>query len=279
VCCSEGRNLTNEINVRKWDKSREPYNRDKIIKTMRRYGLNDSQIEDVLEKVERQHYNGITTKKLHAIIKDEIEKSEHQVKRSDLREGLALMRSAPDFEKYVQALFRGLGYEVTSNRVIQGFCVTHEIDGVAVKDGKQYYIETKHHAKLHNRTPFIDSLAVKAKLDDIRHGYATGKNDYDFDKAILICNTKMTKHAEDYSRCVDIEHIGWNMPRGRGIDELIEESRVYPYTVIPKLTRAEIRRLSSLGVVTVRDILDVNLSGLEKGRARIIKDQARRIMD
>ena len=271
--------MPKEINVKKWDKSREPYNRDKIIKTMRRYGLNNRQIEEVSEKVEAQLYDGITTKKILSILKDEIEKAEHKVKRSDLKEALALMRPAPDFERFVQDLLRGLGYKVTSNRIIQGYCVTHEIDGVAVKDGKQYYIETKHHSKLHNRTLFIDSLAVKAKLDDIRHGYAAGKNDYNFDKAILICNTKMTQHAADYSNCVDIEHIGWNMPKGRGIDELIEESGVFPYTVIPKLTRAEIRRLSSLGIVTVQDILDANLSSLEKSRASMIKSLAQKIID
>ena len=271
--------MSKEINVKKWDETKEPYNREKVIRTLRRYGLNNSQIDDVLAKVEARHYDGITTMMLHSFIKEEIDKSQHQVRRSDLREALAMMRPAPDFERYVQELFRGLGYKVTSNKIIQGYCVTHEIDGVAVKDGKQYYIETKHHSKLHNRTPFIDSLAVKAKLDDIRHGYAEGKNHYDFDKAILICNTKMTKHAEKYSSCVDIDHIGWNMPRGRGIDELIEESRVFPYTVIPKLSRNEIRMLSSLGVVTVQDILDKNISGIEKGRTRTIKDLAQRIMD
>jgi hypothetical protein len=189
------------------------------------------------------------------------------------------MRSAPDFEVYIQKLFRGLDYDVTSNRVIQGHCVTHEIDGIAAKDGKQYYIETKHHSKTHNLTPFIDSLAVKAKLDDIRRGHDEGKNMYDFEGAILICNTRMTEHARAYSRCVGIEHIGWNTPTGNGIDALIERSRVYPLTVLPTLTKNEARKLSSIGVITVQDILNLESSALGENRVKELSDYARQLID
>jgi hypothetical protein len=267
------------INVKKWNKTRELYDRAKLVRTLQKYRLSPEEIEDVLQNTENRLYDGVTTKKILAILHEEIEHSQIQVKKSDLRAALGAMKSAPDFEIYVQKLFRGLGYDVTPNRVIQGHCVTHEIDGVAVKDGKQYYIETKHHSKTHNLTPFIDSLAVKAKLDDIRNGYDEGKNRYDFEGALLICNTRMTEHASDYSRCVGIEHIGWNTPVGNGIDAMIERSRVFPFTVLPTLTKNEARKLSSIGVITVQDILNVKTSVLGESRVKELSDYARQLIE
>ena len=265
--------------VKKWNKTTEPYDRDKIKRTLQRYGLSEGEIEEIISKVEMKLYNGITTKKILKIIDEEIEKSRYHVKKSDLRRALGNMKPAPDFEIFIQRLFKGLGYKVTSNRVIQGHCVTHEIDGTAAKDGKLYYIETKHHSTTHNLTPFIDSLAVKAKMDDIKNGYLEGKNEYDFEGAILICNTRLTNHADDYARCVGIEHIGWNSPRGNGIDTLIEKSRVYPFTIIPTLTKKEMKTLSSQNVITIEDLLTLKHSRINEKRLNELKDLARQIID
>lgn len=271
--------MTSAIYVRKWDKSREAYDRGKVVKALQRYGFTGKEVDVLLSRIEAQLYNGITTKKLLQLISNEADSINFTFKKNDLRTALGLMRSKPDFEIFVQELLRGLGYKVSTNKVIQGYCVTHEIDGVAERDGKLYYIETKHHSKTHIRTLFGDSLAVKAKLDDIRHGYSEGKNDYDFEGAILICNTKMTQHADDYSRCVGIKHIGWNSPSGNGIDVLIEKSGVYPFTILPGLSKQEIRKLQSLNVVTVKDVIKLKSSSLGESRLSELKALANQLID
>lgn len=267
-----------EIFVKKWDKSKEPYDRNKLAQSLERYGLTQEQTSHIIPKVENQIYDGITTKKLRQIMLNEIKGSKFDFKRNDLRTALGLMRSKPDFEVYVQELLRGLGYDVTPNRVIQGHCVTHEIDGVAEKDGKQYYIETKHHSKPHIRIPFIDTLAAQAKLEDIRKGYEEGRNNYEFDKIIIICNTKMTSHAEQYSRCVGIQHIGWNSPRNHGIERHIEDTGIYPFTVLPTLAPKERKTLSSMGVTTIQDVLKLETSKLDKSRLKELKEEADRLL-
>lgn len=268
-----------ELMVRKWNKKTEPYDRGKIKRTLQRYGLSQREIEELIPKIEKRLYNRISTKKILKIMDEEIEKSRYRVKKSDLRRALGNMKPAPDFEIYIQRLFKGLGYKVTSNRVIQGHCVTHEIDGTATRDGKLYYIETKHHSNTHNLTPFIDSLAVKAKMDDIKNGYLEGKNEYDFDGAILICNTRLTNHADDYARCVGIEHIGWNNPRGKGIEALIEKARVYPFTILPTLTKKEMKTLSSQNIITIDDLLTVKHSRINEKRLNDLKNLAQQIKE
>jgi hypothetical protein len=45
------------------------------------------------------------------------------------------MWQVPDFEQYVCIVPQANGYKVTASQTIQGFYVTHEIDGIAEKDG------------------------------------------------------------------------------------------------------------------------------------------------
>ncbi|MCW4049206.1 MAG: ATP cone domain-containing protein [Candidatus Bathyarchaeota archaeon] len=265
------------ITVKKWDKTKEPYNREKLVRTIRRYGLNQREAVEVAMKIEDKLFDGVSTKEIQKLMMDEITASRFIIRKRDLRAALGQMKSKPDFEVYVQELLRGLGYKVASNKVIQGFCVTHEIDGVAEKDGKQYYIETKHHSKYHIRTPFIAALAAKAKLDDIRHGYAEGKNMYDFERVILICNTRMTTHALRYSKCVGIEHIGWNSPKNHGLEKIITQTRLYPFTVLPSITANERKILSSMGATTILDIINLKTNQIPANRLIILKKEAKAI--
>ena len=94
------------VTVRKWNKSREPYDRDKVRRTLDRYGLGEDEAQIVLMNVEKKLYDGISTKKILSMIKEEIDSTGYKVKKSDLRRALGSMRSAPDFEIFVQELAR-----------------------------------------------------------------------------------------------------------------------------------------------------------------------------
>ncbi|MHC4844288.1 MAG: hypothetical protein ACYTEE_10840, partial [Planctomycetota bacterium] len=59
--------------------------------------------------------------------------------KTNLRTAIGKIKSAPDFEEYARRLLEAEGYEVYPNQEIQGYCVTHEIDGVAIKNGKTCY--------------------------------------------------------------------------------------------------------------------------------------------
>ena len=137
-------------------------------------------------------------------------------KMKDLKTALGAMIPAPDFEEYVRILLHAKDYKVAPNRVIQGFCVTHEIDGILEKDGETIYLEVKNHSNPHTSTPFNVTLAAKAKWDDIQRGYEKGLNEHSFDRVLIVCNTRLTKHADDYARCIGLDHVGWNVPKGAG---------------------------------------------------------------
>lgn len=88
----------------------------------------------------------------------------------------------------------------------------------------------------------------------------------------------MTQHADDYSRCVGIKHIGWNAPKGNGIDALIVRTGVYPFTILPGLTRKEVSALRSSRVITLGDVIGLESWGLSRERLMELKGLARQIV-
>jgi len=266
-----------EINVVKWGGSTQPYDREKIRGTLDKYGLSETAIDQVLDEVEENLYNGISTKEIFRLIEDKIGPRPRILKR-DLRSALGEMGSKPDFEVFVQKMLEKMGYLVRDERDIIGHCVEHEIDGVAEKDGKLFYIESKHHSKPHVKTPFIHTLAAKAKLDDIRQGFLKGKNDFDFEKVILICNTRLTSHANRYAKCVGIQHIGWKTPDG-GIEKIIRETKTYPVTILGSASKVEKKKLLNANIVTLDDLLDTShVLRISSKRMKELKSEASRIM-
>ena len=93
----------NEINVMKWGGRTEPYNREKIRITVEKYRLNDVVVNQVLDEVEENLYDGITTKEIYSLIEEKIGARPRILKR-DLRSALGEMSSKPDFEVFVQQL-------------------------------------------------------------------------------------------------------------------------------------------------------------------------------
>lgn len=266
-----------EITVLKWDGSTQLYNREKIRSTLYRYGMKENEIEQTLNEIEENLYNGIPTKEIFKLIDAQTQNKQRIIKR-DIRNALGEMKSKPDFEDFILQLLSKLGYVIRDARIIPGRCVEHEIDGVAEKDGKQYYIETKHHSKPHIRTPFIHTLAAKSKLDDIRAGFKEGKNEFNFERVILLCNTKLTSHANRYAECVGIQHIGWKTPDG-GLEKLIRETKTYPVTILASASKAEKRRMSEAGIVTLDDLLKTDrIKTVSKNSFMRLQGEAKRII-
>lgn len=270
------------VNVVKWDGRREPFNRIKLYKTLIRFGASAGVAEEISKRIESDVYEGITTKKVLDMAVGLLRERKPSVgKMKDLKTALGAMISAPDFEEYVRILFRAKGYEVAPNRVIQGFCVTHEIDGILEKDGETIYLEVKNHSNPHVSTPFNVTLAAKAKWDDIQRGYEKGLNEHTFDRVLIVCNTRLTKHADDYARCIGLDHVGWNAPKGAGIDSIISETGIYPVTILKALTHNDHNMLSEAGIITLDQLITNDLTGVKitKARKEALRKEARMVLD
>lgn len=255
--------------VTKWDGRREPFERRKLLRTLRRLRASEAVAEEIVAQIEGRLYEGIATKEILDMAFGLLEERKPSVAlMRDLKTALGRMKPQPDFEEYVRILLRAKGYSVAPNRVIQGFCVTHEIDGIAEKNGETTYLEVKNHSAPHIRTPFGVTLAAKAKWDDIQRGNEKGVNETSFDRVLIVCNTRLTQHAKRYAKCMGIDHIGWNTPKGEGLDAIITDTNLYPVTILKTLNAEEHGRLSEAGIITLDQLLDRGLDKISMKESR-----------
>lgn len=111
----------------------------KLKNSLLKSGANDLAIETILNKIEQEIYEGITTKQIYtkafALLKKQ---SDSHAARYNLRAALLLLGPAGFFfEKYIARLFVAEGYESKTNLILQGKCVSHEID-VLIKKRSSY---------------------------------------------------------------------------------------------------------------------------------------------
>jgi len=268
------------VTVVKWDGRTEDFDSQKLIRTLTRMGAPQKVAEEVADKIAQQVRDGMTTKKLYEMAVKALESHQEIVEfRRDMKQGLARIGTGLQFEAYVRLLLEAYGYEVSGNLVLQGACVTHEIDGIAEKDGEVIYLEVKHHSVLERYTPFEVTLSAKAKWDDLRAGCEQGLNDCEFNRVLIVTNTRLTKHAEQYANCVGIEHLGWNTPRGHGIDWFIEHKKLYPVTILRSVTTKERNSLYKYGILTLQQLISTTPTetGLDDDRIEKLIAETHRV--
>lgn len=257
------------IFVTKFDGRKQPFQKDKIVRTCLRMHATPQQAKTVADRIESRIYDGIPTKKVLQMIFSELKEFKPEIKHEiDLRESIVLLRPKPDFEQFVAVLLKEYGYSVESNQIIQGKCVDHEIDAIAKKDDETIYVEVKHHLQPHTYTGVDVFLETKARFDDLIEGFKAGRNAINFNKALVVCNTKISEHARRYSSCVGIEHIGWKS----GLEKMIEEKKLYPITFLRGLDVVSEAKLGDAGIILLRQLVETDIDELCE-KTRIPKDR------
>ncbi|GAI45299.1 unnamed protein product, partial [marine sediment metagenome] len=192
---------------------------------------------EIADAIEQKIYNGITTRKILRMVFNLLSQYRPSVAyQIDLRKALSLVKPQPDFERYVQMLLSEHGYDVTPNRILRGKCGEHEVDAIARRDGVTYIVEVKHHTQYHRSTGLDVSRIARAILEDVTEGFNLGLNYLKIDKAMIVCNTKLSEHAKRYALCRDIDNIGWSTPPDLNLQSLIHNHRLYPLTYLRSLT-------------------------------------------
>jgi len=248
-----------QVFVTKADGSRQLFDREKVAKTCLRMGANRRIAYEVADEVEARLYDGMPTSKVLQLIYRLLRKHTPAVRHFlDLRKGLSLMVSKPEFEKFVQVLLAHHGFEVSPNQVIRGKCVGHEVDAIARKDGVSYFVEAKHHSNYHTPTGLDESRIARAVLEDVTDGFALGKNDVKIDRAMIVTNTRYSEHAKRYGKCRDILQIGWSSPKTLALQNMIEEKKLYPLSCIKGLDSEIKMKLVISGYVLMKQLVEEN---------------------
>ncbi len=253
------------VYVTKFDGKRQPFDKNKIVKTCLRMGATRAVAESIAEEIETRITDDIKTSKILQMIFKQLRRHKPSIKHQiDLRKALGLLKPAPDFEQFIQLLLSEHNYEVTQNQIVKGRCVEHEVDAIARKNGKTCIIEVKHHYKYHTSTSLDVSRISRAVFEDVTEAYELGLNNLKIDYALIVCNTKLSDYAKRYAECKGIHYIGWSSPPNRDLQTMIEEKKFYPITFL-KVLNAETRsKLIQSGVILLKHLTEKNPKELRK---------------
>ena len=273
------------ISVVKADGTRQLFEREKVVRTCVRMGATLETAERIADKIETKMHDGMETRKILKMIFNELSKYKPVARYGfDLRKALSLMYPKPDFERFVQILLGEQGYAVTPNQIVRGKCGEHEVDAIARKNGVTYIVEVKHHFNYHTPTGLDVGRIARAIIEDAQEGFELGLSKLKIDRALIVCNTKLSEHARNYAECRGIQHIGWSYPLNNDLQVAIEENKLYPVSCLRDLNSAIRNRLSFAGIILLKQLVSENPEkisitlGISKESAKLIIDRANAVL-
>jgi len=251
--------------VTKADGSKQLFDEQKIMQTCMRMGANHEEAIKVARQIERRIYEGITTRKILQMIYSLMRKQKPAVKHLfDLKYGISLMVSKPEFEAFVRILLVYSGFKVEPNTILRGLCGEHEADAIATKDGLTHFVEVKHHSNYHALTGLDESRIARAILEDVTEGYSQGLTRIKIDRAMIVTNTRYSEHAINYGRCRGILQVGWASPEVFGLREMVEKHRLYPLSCLRGINEKVRLRLVEAGIVVIKQLLEQDSRYIER---------------
>jgi Holliday junction resolvase len=240
--------------ILKGDGQKENFNPAKVKYAMRRSGLSLKESEDALKKLRPQLYNGIDTKKIYKLVYGIIDEMRPEVShRYNLKRALhGIGPAGHEFEDFTATLLGLEGYSTKVRQIMQGKCVSHEIDVVARKGKENYMIECKFRNQPGDKCRIQTALYVYARFLDLQAGAKRGTCEK-VTKPWLVTNAKFSREVMSYSECMGMELLGWKYPLKNGLEIRIDKSKCYPVSVI-KMSEAVLRQLLNKKIVTVYDL-------------------------
>ncbi|MDF3026304.1 MAG: ATP-cone domain protein [Fluviicola sp.] len=250
--------MNQNIHVTKASGEKSLFSAEKIRRSLSRSGASDEQIELILKQISSQLYNGITTKKIYQIAFSILKGSgRHTAARYHLKQ--AIMELGPSgfpFEKYFAELLKNQGYSTQIGQIIQGRCVTHEIDIIAKKNDQLTMVECKYHNHPGIFCNVKIPLYIHARFEDIKaYRQKTASKHNPAFQVLIATNTRFSIDAVKYAICSNLELLGWDYPVNHGLKDLIDQSGLYPITCLTSLTRSEKQQLLDLKIVLCKELL------------------------
>ncbi len=246
------------ITITKSDGTKELFEEEKLISSLRRVGANSDAIEHIVDEVEKSMHEGMTTTDIYRLAFVLLRThATHVAVRYSVRRALAEL--GPDgfpFEKFVARIFEVWGYEAITDQQVMGSCIEHEVDVIAWKGDTLAMVEAKFHNELILKSDIKVALYIKARFDDI----AVNKFNYggvtrSLTERWLFTNTKFTEQAIKYGICNNLKMIGWNHPQHDNLHEIIEKNKLFPITCITGLTHNQKRDLVGRGIILCSDAI------------------------
>lgn len=244
-----------EIEIIKSSGEKSRFSLDKLRNSLKHSGADDLTVDHIVDTVQDELYGGITTREIYnrayAILKKKkpVFASKYKLKKSIYELG----PTGFPFEKFVAAILDYSGYKTVVGKIMPGFCVTHEIDIFAEKNGTASIIECKFHGEEGRKCNVKVPLYIHSRYRDVKQQWEKA-NTQPLGAGEVVTNTRFTEDATVYGMCAGLILLSWDFPKGNGLKDRIDRLGLYPITVSTLLTNIEKQFLLSRDLVLCRQL-------------------------
>nr|WP_321230085.1 restriction endonuclease [uncultured Psychroserpens sp.] len=278
--------MEKQIYIKKGNDEMELFSFEKLKHSLQYAGAPKNVIETIIHGIQPVIYDGMSSneiyKKAFALLKkhNKVCASRYSLKRAIFDLG----PTGFPFERLVGALLKEKGYKTEVGIILDGACVTHEIDVLAEKDGNVYAIECKFHSDAKGSSNVKVPLYINSRFLDIQEQWnANSKNKTHLKQGWLVTNTRFTEDAINYAKCVGLTLLSWDYPKNNGLKATIDSMALYPVTTLTTLTKKEKHQLIEKDVVLVKELINASNKmkniGISEKRIHRVLDEVKKLCD
>lgn len=235
------------------------FDKKKLEKSLLNSGANQFVVQEVLQAIEKEIYEGISTKEIYKIAFNLLRKKSHShAARYNLKEAIQLLGPAGFyFEKYIARLFSIENYETRTNLTLQGKCVSHEVDVLIKKNNSIGMIECKFHMGKEASTDVKVPMYILSRFNDLKERKHLVFAEKDtISECWIVTNNRFTLDAMTFGTCSGLNLLSWDYPANNNLRTKNENNNLYPITCLTTLTLVEKDKLLALDVILVRELLN-----------------------
>ncbi len=231
----------------------EPFSDEKLLASLHRSGVGRETARSILKEVKDKLYPGIKTREIYRIANRLLRKRGRKYAANYSLKN-AILKLGPTgfyFERFVSHMFRAWGYETEVDVVLEGKCVTHEVDVVAKRKDKTILVECKFHNTPNKKNDIKTVLYINSRSEDLKASEKCIK----FDEFHLVSNTTFSKDAIQYAECVNLKILGLNSPGKAAFHDVVKMYDLHPITCLKKLRKKDMDLLLAEGIVLCKEVL------------------------
>jgi len=246
-----------QIELVKASGERANFSISKLSNSLRRTGANEIIVNQIIDKVRDELYQGISTREIYNRAFAMLKKLNHgSACKYKLKK--AIYEFGPTgypFERFVGAILKYSGYETEIDKVLIGHCVKHEIDVVAHKNSTTSIVECKFHGEQGLKCNVKIPLYINSRYQDVKaHWNTHPTKKTKLTEGWVVTNTRFTEDALQYGKCCGLFLLSWDYPKNEGLKDRIDRLGLYPITVSNLLTKKEKQFLLERDIVLCREL-------------------------
>ncbi|PWD98059.1 restriction endonuclease [Marinilabilia rubra] len=243
--------------IQKASGEEQPFDPGKLKYSLQRSGADSHIIEEVANDIIHWIQPGTSTRQIYTRAFRLLRKKRRSMAaRYSLKK--AIMELGPSgypFEQFVGHLFKCKGFDVQVGQVVNGKCVTHEVDVIASNHKNQHLVECKYHNSQGKFSSVQVPLYIRSRVNDIIETRKALPEYKDFTfHGWVVTNTRFTTDAMAFGKCSGLNLMSWDFPDNDSLKVLTEKHRAFPVTALTQLTKAQKQFLLKKGVVLCEEL-------------------------